>query len=164
MTKPIDHALDACKNSGRAGKASPFYLFVYFLCNFNVNIILVYFETERGRDLIKRILAASAEQNNPIEEWKANLSKLLRSKRSTLGTRSVITKAKTIFKKGKQMVWQLFNQFGILMVNKGVTLGKRIERGCFLSFLLFYIEDKYWHKHKQNIHAMYGKQKQMVDA
>jgi len=82
-------------------------VFVYFLCILNdiiyIYIILVYFETERGRDLIKRILAASAQQNNPIGEWKANLSKLLRAKRSTFGTRSVITKAKTILKKGKQL-------------------------------------------------------------
>ncbi|XP_066916820.1 uncharacterized protein [Clytia hemisphaerica] len=59
-------------------------------------------KSDRGKDLLKRIVKAGLDQNNPVQEWRSKLSKLLRAKRNTLGTESIISKAKTIYAESKQ--------------------------------------------------------------
>ena len=62
-----------------------------------INVIHVCLFIDRGKDLLKRIVKAGLDQNNPVQEWRSKLSKLLRAKRNTLGTESIISKAKTIY-------------------------------------------------------------------
>lgn len=62
-------------------------------------------KSERGQDLLRRVLEAGARQDNPINEWKSNLAKLLRSRRNIHETSSIISKAKTIYKENQESNW-----------------------------------------------------------
>jgi len=63
--------------------------------------------SERGKDLLRRIINAGLNQNNPVQEWKSKLSSLLRAKRNTFGTvpTTIISKAKTIYEEPQEGKW-----------------------------------------------------------
>lgn len=76
--------------------------------NKNIYCQSVFLPLEKGKDLLQRILIAGAKQGNPIDEWKTNIAKLLRSKRNiNPAGSSVITKAKTIYK--GNILWNSLN-------------------------------------------------------
>lgn len=76
--------------------------------------LIFFFFLEKGKDLLQRILIAGAKQGNPIDEWKTNIAKLLRSRRNVPLGSSVITKAKTIYK-GEEFIFKVY----IYIMNKG---------------------------------------------
>jgi len=75
-------------------------------------------KTEGGKELIKRIIQAGAQQGNPVADWQTNIAQLLtrRGKRNIHADKTIITKSVKIYKnpKGKRSEKESKSHWGVL--------------------------------------------------